>query len=105
MKKELKDFLRVADIELGKVIESVMVDLEEEDPEKYNERFEDYGYYNNGVGMACCGGEWVYDDEKAHEDAVEKIADSIQDGDIEYLDMLLMKKAFRHALADLIRSK
>lgn len=105
MRKELKNFLKVADEELEKIIESVGFDLKEDDPEKYHEHFEDYGWYNNGVGMACCGGEWCYDEEKAQEDAIDVIADSIQDGDIEYLDMLLEKKAFRHALADLIRSR
>ena len=105
MKKELKDFLKVADTELSKIIESVANDLIEKSPEDYNPKFEDYGWYNNGVGMACCGGEWTYNEEKAYEDALEKIADSIQDGDIEYLDMLLMKEEFCHALAEYIRSK
>lgn len=104
MKKELIKFIKVADKALDEVVESVMTDLEEDDPEKYNRHFEDYGWYNNGVGMACCGGEYCYDDDKATEDAIDKIADSIEDGDIEYLDMLLMKKDFRHALADYIRS-
>ena len=97
MKKELKNFLRVADIELGKVIESVMVDLEEEDPEEYQTGYASYGSFNNGVGWSSCGGEIEYDDDRATEDAINKIAARIEDGDIEILDMLLMKKAFRHA--------
>lgn len=105
MKKELKNFLRVADAALKKLTESVASDLIENNPEDYNPKFEDYGWYNNGVGMACCGGEWTYNEEKAHEDAKEKIAESIENDYIEYLDTLLFNKEFCHALAEYIRSR
>ena len=105
MNKEFKNFLKVADTVLEKLTESVAGDLIEKTPENYNPKFEDYGWYNNGVGMACCGGEYVYDEEKAYDDAKEKIAESIEHDYIEYLDVLFENKEFCTALADYIRSR
>lgn len=42
-------------------------------PEKYEAGTTDYGYYHNGVGMACYGKEIVYDTKKAFEDAKERM--------------------------------
>lgn len=40
-------------------------------PERYEQGVADYGYYHNGVGMACCGKETIYNEEAAREDAKE----------------------------------
>lgn len=51
--------------------------LIEQHPEEYETGYADYGYYNNGVGMACCGGETTYDEDKAYEDAKKQLLEDI----------------------------
>lgn len=76
--------------------------LIENDPEKYFIEEADYGYYNNGVGMACYGKEKIYDEDQAYEDAIEAIAiDVANDGD--YFQVLEMEKV-KEALAKHIRT-
>lgn len=41
-------------------------------PEDY-ETYYDCGYYNNGVGMVSCGGDYEYDEEKARETVLEEL--------------------------------
>lgn len=76
--------------------------LIENDPEEYFIEEADYGYYNNGVGMACYGKEKIYDEDRAYEDAIEAIAiDVANDGD--YFRVLEMEKV-KEALAKHIRT-
>jgi len=58
--------------------------LLQQDPDKYYVGETDYGYYNNGVGMACCGKESIYDECQAYEDAKEYLQ--------EQLDMITERK-------------
>lgn len=63
-------------LELENVIEN-WIDAEtqseiENHPEDY-ETYYDCGYYNNGVGMASCGGDYEYDEEKARETVLEEL--------------------------------
>lgn len=76
--------------------------LIERDPEKYYEGEADYGYYNNGVGMACYGKEARYDEDSAYEDAIEAIAVDIANGS-EYFQLFDDNK-FTEALANYIRT-
>lgn len=51
------------------IIDDTAEHLINKNAEKYEIGTTDYGYYNNGVGMACCGKETVYDEEQAKKDA------------------------------------
>lgn len=104
MKKELKNFLKIADKAIDKLADEIAEKLIDKNPEDYNPTFEDYGYYNNGVGMACCGGEMLFDEDAAREDAIEQIADDVESKQGDYWFDLLENDEFRRALADLIRS-
>ena len=76
--------------ELRKAIRKEATDLAktliEKDPEKYYLGEYDYGYYDNGVGMVCCGKEKIYDDDRAYTDALIVIANDIanESSDYEY---------------------
>ena len=70
--------------ELRKMISKQADRLMEEDPEKYYEGTRDYGYYDNGVGMACYGKEKVYDEDQAYEDAKKLIAEDVANGSADY---------------------
>lgn len=50
----------------------------ERNPEDYEIGWSDYGYFNNGVGWACCGGETEYDEEQAYNDSVDEIIEHIE---------------------------
>ena len=76
--------------------------LIERDPEKYYLRTNDYGYYNNGVGMDCYGKEDEYDEDQAYEDAIEAIAIDIANGSEYY--QLFDNNKFTEALAKYIRT-
>lgn len=85
-------------------IQEIADKLIEDNPDEYRLGYVDYGYYNNGVGMASCGGEWEYDEDKAYEDAKEKFAESVENYDSEeYLLQLLENDTFRNTLANMIR--
>ena len=60
--------------------------LIEQDPEKYYTGECDFGYYDNGCGMACYGKEKRYDEDTAYSDAINEIADDIanESNDFEY---------------------
>lgn len=64
--------------ELNNFISAIADKLIENNPEDYEKGYVDYGYYHNGVGMACYGKEMEYDEDKAFEDAKEKIIEDIQ---------------------------
>lgn len=102
--KEIKEFLKAADIALEKVIEDVAETLIDRNPEDYNPEYCDYGCYNNGVGWASYGGQVEYDEDKAREDAIEKIADSFENGETDYY-WVLEDENLCKALANLIRMK
>ena len=55
-------------------------ELIEKKPEEYYTGTADYGYYNNGLGMACYGTESTYDEAKAYDDAIEELSIDIANG-------------------------
>lgn len=105
MKKEFKEFLRVATKSIDKLLEEVAQDLIESDEDEYCIGEDDYGCYNNGVGWASFGKEKVFDEQRAFEHAVDKVANNLRDMDSYYLQCLLEDDDFRKALVDLIRSR
>lgn len=62
---------------MKKLLNKIAKKLIEKNPDKYLLGEDDYGYYNNGVGMACYGKEKVYDEEQAYEDAKEYLIENI----------------------------
>lgn len=74
MKTEIKKLLTIADKILEKYINDTAEDLIDKKPDEYYLETTDYGFYNNGVGFASCGGrEDVYDEERARDDAIDQI--------------------------------
>ena len=62
---------------MKKLITNIAEDLINKNPEKYEKKWRDYGYINNGVGMTSCGGEYEYDETKAQLDAKEMLLDNL----------------------------
>lgn len=76
--------------------------LIEDDPQEYFLRKEDAGYINNGAGWVLCEApENVYDEERAFENAKEKIIENIDDFDF---DIFIENEKFIDELKRLIRS-
>ena len=74
MKKETKEFLKIADNLLKSYIKMTADDLLECYPDRYRLGTTDYGHYHNGVGFASCGGEeTIYDTKRAYNDALESV--------------------------------
>lgn len=64
--------------EISSFLSDVANRLIENNPEDYETGYTDYGYYHNGVGFACCGKEMTYNEDKAYEDAKEKLVEDIE---------------------------
>lgn len=80
MKTEIKKLLTVADKILEGYINDTAEDLIGKNPDEYYLETTDYGFYNNGVGFASCGGrEDVYDEERARDDAIDQIMEETSD--------------------------
>lgn len=97
--------------ELRKAIQKESTDLAktliERDPEKYYVGESDYGYYNNGIGMACYGKEKIYDDDKAYNDARDTIAEDIANESVQYeyaIKLFIENKELTTALAKWIKT-
>lgn len=88
---------------IDRKIEEIAETLIEENPEDYYLGYESYGWYHNGVGMASCGGEKVYDEDRAWNDASEKLAIDTANGGDDY--ELLYNEKFLTAIAKYIRSR
>lgn len=92
---------------LNSVIDNMISDIKdkliEENPDEYYIGEESYGYYNNGVGMASCGSEKVYDEDRAWSDAAEKLAIDTANGGDDY--ELLFKEELLTEIAKYIRSR
>lgn len=63
--------------------------LIEDHPEEYCLGEVDFGYYNNGLGMASFGSETEYDEEKALEDASEQVIEGLICGEVDLWEVIL----------------
>lgn len=98
--------------ELRKAIRKEATDLAktliEKDPEKYYTGECDFGYYDNGCGMACYGKEKRYDEDRAYTDALIVIADDIanESSDYEYaIKLFVNNKDLTKELAKWIKDQ
>lgn len=81
--------------------------LIENNPNEYNPREVDYGYYHNGTGFSCYGKDTEYDENKAFEHAIDKIATDIANSgdDYEfYYKFFVENNKLTEALAKLIKT-
>ena len=62
---------------MKKLLNKIAKELIEKNPDEYLLGEDDYGYYNNGVGMACYGKEKIYNEEQAYKDAKEYLIENI----------------------------
>lgn len=102
---EIEDFNTELAKRVKELASEMAESLIENNPEKYHVDTADYGYYNNGVGMACYGKEEVYDDDKAYEDALEVIATDIANGSYDYetaIKLFMQDEKITSALAKYI---
>ena len=92
---------------LGEVIDRELLRMSdkiiEEDPDEYYIGYADYGTYDNGCGKASYGGEKVYDEDKAYEEAIERLAVDTANGGEDY--ELLCNEKILTAIAEFIRSR
>lgn len=99
----LAELRRATCREISKLLEKLI----EDDPEKYCTGTTDYGYYNNGIGMACYGKEKTYDDDKAYNDARDAIAEDIANESVQYeyaIKLFIENKELTTALAKWIKT-
>ena len=93
--------------ELGSIIdekiESIAEQLIDENPDDYYLGEESLGWYHNGVGMASYGSHKAYDEDKAFEDAKEKLAEDTANGGEDY--ELLFDDKIMTVLAKFISSR
>ena len=82
---------------IGDLIDQMVVEELENNEEEYFLGTDDYGCYHNGVGFVVNGAHAVYDEEKARENVIEGIAESIREGKPE-------SEPFCKLLADWIES-
>jgi hypothetical protein len=59
-------------------------ELIEKNPEDYSLGTSDYGYYHNGVGFATIGESEDFDEDLAYKDAIELIAQDINNNGEDY---------------------
>ena len=98
-----QEILDTINIIIDENIEKIAKKLIEDNPDEYYKGYESYGSYNNGVGMASYGGEDVYDEERAREDACEKLAEDTANGGDDY--ELLYNEKLLTAIAEYIKSR
>ena len=104
MNKELREFLKVSSEILEQCIENKIDDVIEKDPDNFYLETVDYGYYNNGVGFASCGGrEDIYDREKARDYAIDEILEETNNVMDNFYYHFADNEKFVTALNNLIR--
>ena len=105
MKTEIKKLLTIADKILEGYINDTAEDLIGKNPDEYYLETTDYGFYNNGVGFASCGGrEDVYDEEKAREDAIDQIKEEISNPSEDFYYRFAENEEFITALNNILET-
>lgn len=105
MKKEIRKFLTITDQIIKDYIKECSIDLIEKDPDEYYLETTDYGYYNNGVGFASCGGqEDIYDEDRAYDDAINNLKEELDNPAEDFYYRLTQNKEFVEALNNIIET-
>lgn len=77
--------------------------LIEANPEEYYLGEVDFGYYNNGLGMASYGSEKEYDEEKALTDASEQVIEGLLCQEKDFWEVILNDNNFNSNLEQFLK--